>query len=322
MQHLFEQVLAGSRPLKRIGCAFMPGVVTFSTLPSLSDLHASSLEHLTLLDRWAQPQTEDLTTPLSDGPAPPLLWPLDLDRMRSLRSLALDFRHFTSPLCQSLSLGDRAPLLRLSLLLENAGLESPPTEVDWRTLVQKSPVLRVSLMAVNLRAEDLPSVLKRSLPLERLHFHSHTACTARAVKLISERYCRTLTHLSLIGREPNVCFPDIRERLRLPPLVLLAWRCRQLSVLALHGYAVWAHDLREISRHGGVHLVDLDIPKESIRFRPDWLPFGEEDPLQYLIKEVSQLLGRAWSPALNSALLLQDPALRFCQEAQSFSAAA
>ncbi|KAJ8410182.1 hypothetical protein AAFF_G00201630 [Aldrovandia affinis] len=320
VQQLFEQVLANSRQLKWLGCAFMLGVITPHSLPALSNLSAASLEHLSLLDGQTPPPLQDQTPPSTENQAPPLLRSPELERLPRLCSLALDFHHFTSAMCHALSGGGRAPLLRLSLLLGGtAPPESPPSEEDWRALVRRSAGLRVYLMALDGRSEDLLRVLKPSLPLEQLHFDSYAACSAGALELVSLQYHKTLTHFSLV--RDNARFPDLSDNRNEDPLVLLAWRCTRLSLLVLHGYTVWAHNLIAISRLRGSSLKVLAVPEESIHFDPHQAQDPEEDPLHHLIKEVSLGLGRSWSPALDSALLLNDPTQHFYREAQSFSAA-
>ncbi|XP_064195370.1 F-box only protein 33-like [Anguilla rostrata] len=320
IQQLFEQVLASGRQLKWLGCAFMLGMVKSRSLLSLSNLSAASLEHLSLLDGHALPPLEGQTPPPSDDRTPPLLCPPELERLPNLRSLVLDFRHFSSAMCQALSDGGRAPLLRLSLLLGGtAPPEAPPTEEDWQALVRQSVGLRVYLMALDGRSEDLLRVLKPSLPLEQLHFDSYAACSAGALELVSQQYHKTLTHFSLV--RDNARFPDLSDNRNEDPLVLLAWRCTRLSLLLLHGYTVWAHNLIAIARLRGSSLKVLAVPEESIHFDPDQVQVLEEEPLHHLIKEVSLGLGRAWSPALDSALLLNDPTQHFYREAQSFSVA-
>ncbi|XP_036406389.1 F-box only protein 33-like [Megalops cyprinoides] len=323
IQQLFEQVLANSRQMKWLGCAFMLGMVTPSSLSALSNLSAGCLEHLGLLNAHAPPLLDDQTPPLPDGLPPPLLRPLELERLPRLRSLALDFHHFTSGMCRALAGSDHAPLLRLSLLLAgtappDAPLEDTPSEEDWRTLAQSSAGLRVYLMALDARSEDLLKVLKPSLPLERFHFDSYAVCSAGTLELICLQYHRTLTHFTLVRDDAR--FPDLSENHNEDPLVLLAWRCKCLSLLVLHGYTVWAHNLIAISRLRGHRLSVLEVQEESIHFDAyQGLVLGK-DPMHHLTKEVSLSLGRAWSPALESSILLNDPTQHFYREAQIFSA--
>ncbi|KAG9344733.1 hypothetical protein JZ751_010420 [Albula glossodonta] len=300
--------------LKWLACAFMLGMVTPRSLPALSSVSAASLEHLSLLDGQSLPplegqtpppleeeeeedvEEEDLPLTGSQTPPQPLLRPEDLEKLPRLHSLVLDFCHFTAAMCQALSAEGRAPLLRLSLLLGGeAGLpEDPPGEDDWRALVRNSAELRVYLMALDSRSEDLLRVLKPSLPLERLHFDSYAACSAGALELVSLQYHKTLAQFSLVC--DNGRFPDL-------------------------SYTVWAHNLIAISRLRGSSLKVLAVPEESIHIDPDQAQLMGEDPLHHLIKEVSLGLGRAWSPALDSTLLLHDPSQHFHREAQSFSMA-
>lgn len=223
IQLLFEEILSNSRQMKWLSSAFMLGVVTPCSLASLSNPSATSLEHLSLLDNQL----------------PSLLAPVELERTVHLRSLALDFCDFSSAMCRLLAGQDRAPLHRLSLLLNGAALEAKPldgtaSEDDWKALVRHSGNLRVYLMALDVCSQDLLRVLKPSMPLERIHLDSYSApVTDGAVELISQQYHKTLSHFVLMRDDAG--FPDLSINRNEDPLVLLAWRCVHLAVLIIHG---------------------------------------------------------------------------------------
>lgn len=80
----------------------------------------------------------------------PLVSPSELDRLSNLHSLALDFPDFSSELCALLASPRRAPLHRLSLLLNGAALEfksleSTAREDDWKALVTTPVFSRLSV---------------------------------------------------------------------------------------------------------------------------------------------------------------------------------
>lgn len=217
------EVLSNSRKIKWLSSAFMLGVVTPCSLASLSNPSAGSLEHLGLLDNQLSC----------------LVSPVELERLVHLRSLALDFCDFTSELSHLLAGGDRAPLHRLSLMLNGAALKAKPldgtaSEDDWKALVQRSANLRVYMMALDVCSQDLLRVLKPSLPLERIHLDSYsTLVTDGNLELIAQQYNKTLSHFVLMRDDTG--FPDLGINRNEDPLVLLAWRCVHLSVLVIHG---------------------------------------------------------------------------------------
>lgn len=308
IQQLFEEILSNSRQMKWLSAAFMLGVVTPRSLASLSNASTSSLEHLSLLDNQL----------------PSLVSSVELERLVHLRSLSLDFCDFTSNMCRLLASADRAPLHRLSLLLNGTAfdvkpLEGTATEDDWKALVRCSTNLRVYIMAMDVCSQDLLRVLKPSIPLERIHLDSYsTLVTDGVVELISQQYHKTLTHFILMRDDAG--FPDLSVNRNEDPLVLLAWRCVHLAVLIIHGYTMWSHNLVAISRLRGSNLKVLEVSEESIDFDPDQSVYIEGDPVHNLVKEVSLGLDRAWRPSIDNSVVLNEPTQHFHREMQSFSA--
>ncbi|XP_067099676.1 F-box only protein 33 [Osmerus mordax] len=307
IQQLFEEVLSNSRQIKWLSSAFMLGMLTPSSLASLSNPSADSLEHLSLLDNQL----------------PPLAPPCELARLTHLQSLGLDFCDFTSEMCRLLAAPDRVPLHRLSLLLNGDAPEAKPlegiaSEEDWKGLVRHTSNLRVFMMGLEVGTQVLLQALKPSMPLERLHLDCYcTLVSEEALELISQQYNQTLSHF-LLTRD-NGSFPDLGMNRNEDPLVLLAWRCVHLTVLVIHGYTVWSHNLVAISRLRGSNLKLLAVSEESIDFDPDQSVCMEGDPVHNLVKEVSLGLGRVWHPISDISGGLTDTTLHFHSQLQAFS---
>lgn len=87
---------------------------------------------------------------------------------------------------------------------------------------------------------------------------------------------------------------------------------------------MWSHNLVAISRLRGSNLLVLDVSEESIDFDPDQALFSKGDPVQTLVKEVSQGLGRVWHPSISTetSAIVSDPTLHFHREMQRFSESA
>lgn len=315
IQQLFEEILGNSRQLKWLSCGFMLEIVAPSSLASLSNPVAATIEHLSLLDNHTSANTTLVTA-------------LELERFVNLRSLALDFCDFTAEMTRVLANNNHVPLHRLSLLVHNTSLKSKtldkmPEDEDWRALTRNSANLRVYMMAFDVKSDDMLRILKPGIPLERIHFDSYITCVSGAVvDLISRQYDTFLTHFILMNDVNDMSgFPDLSDNRNEDPLVLLAWRCMRLSLLAIHGYTVWAHNLIAIARLRGPDLKVLEVTEESIDFDQSELADQDVDPVHNLIEQVSIGLARPWHAVMDIELLsvFTEPARHFYQEMQNFS---
>ncbi|XP_032044912.1 F-box only protein 33 [Aythya fuligula] len=315
IQQLFEEILGNSRQLKWLSCGFMLQIVTPTSLASLSNPIANTMEHLSLLDNHIPGNTTLITA-------------VELERFVNLRSLALDFCDFTAEMARVLADSNHVPLHRLSLLVHSVSimhksLDSMPEDENWKALTRNSTNLRVYIMAFDVKSDDMLRILKPSIPLERIHFDSYITCVSGAVvDLISRQYDKFLTHFILMNDVIDMSgFPDLSDNRNEDPLVLLAWRCTRLSLLAVHGYTVWAHNLIAIARLRGSDLKVLEVTEESIDFDQGELADQDVDPVHNLIEQVSLGLGRPWHAVMDIELLsvFTEPTRHFYREMQSFS---
>ncbi|XP_074069537.1 F-box only protein 33 [Macrotis lagotis] len=315
IQQLFEEILGNSRQLKWLSCGFMLEIVTPTSLSSLSNPIANTMEHLSLLDNNITGNTTLITA-------------VELERFVNLRSLALDFCDFTADMARVLADNNHVPLHRLSLIvhnisLMNKSLDNMPEDENWKALTRNSTSLRVYIMAFDIKSDDMLKILKPSIPLERIHFDSYITCVSGAVvDLISRQYDKFLTHFILMNDVIDTSgFPDLSDNRNEDPLVLLAWRCTRLSLLAVHGYTVWAHNLIAIARLRGSDLKVLEVTEESIDFDQGELADQDVDPVHNLIEQVSLGLGRPWHAVMDieSLSVFTEPNRHFYREMQSFS---
>ncbi|XP_049642502.1 F-box only protein 33 [Suncus etruscus] len=315
IQQLFEEILSNIRQLKWLSCGFMLEIVTPTSLSSLSNSIANTMEHLSLLDNNIPGNSTLITA-------------VELERFVNLRSLALDFCDFTAEMARVLTDSNHVPLQRLSLLVHNVSvmhksLDNMPNDEHWKALSRKSTSLRVYIMAFDIKSEDMLKILKPSIPLERIHFDSYITCVSGAiVDLISRQYDKFLTHFILMNDVIDTSgFPDLSDNRNEDPLVLLAWRCTKLSLLAIHGYTVWAHNLIAIARLRGSDLKVLEVTEESIDFDQGELADQDVDPVHNLIEQVSLGLGQPWHAVMDieSLSVFTEPNRHFYREMQSFS---
>lgn len=315
IQQLFEEILSNSRQLKWLSCGFMLEIVTPTSLSSLSNSIANTMEHLSLLDNNIPGNSTLITA-------------VELERFENLRSLALDFCDFTAEMARVLTDSNHVPLQRLSLLVHNVSvmhksLDNMPNDEHWKALSRKSTNLRVYIMAFDIKSEDMLKILKPSIPLERIHFDSYiTYVSGAIVDLISRQYDKFLTHFILMNDVIDTSgFPDLSDNRNEDPLVLLAWRCTKLCLLAIHGYTVWAHNLIAIARLRGSDLKVLEVTEESIDFDQGELADQDVDPVHNLIEQVSLGLGQPWHAVMDieSLSVFTEPNRHFYREMQSFS---
>ncbi|EPQ12043.1 F-box only protein 33 [Myotis brandtii] len=312
IQQLFEEILSNSRRLKWLSCGFQLEIVTPTSLSSLSNSTANTMEHLSLLENNIPGNRTLITT-------------VELERFVNLRSLALDFWDFTAEMARVLSDSNHVPLQRLSLLVHDISvmhksLDNMPNDEHWKALSRRRSPLRVYIMAFDIMSEEMLNILKPSIPLERIHFDSYI--TGAIVDLISRQYDKFLTHFILMNDVLDMsAFPDLSNNGNEDPLVLLARRCTKLSFLAIHGYTVWAHGLIAIARLRGSNLKVLEVTEESIDFDPGEPVDQDVDPVHNLIEQVSLGMGQPWHAVMDieSFSVFTEPNRHFYREMQSFS---
>ncbi|XP_007891522.1 F-box only protein 33 [Callorhinchus milii] len=311
IQQLIEEILGNSKHLKWLSLGFMLEILTPTTLAALPQSSANCIEHLSLLDINKTPVIEAI----------------ELERFLSLRSLALDFCDFTAEVTRVLANSNHVPLHRLSLVVHHLStsnthlLDNVPQDADWKMLTRHCANLHVYIMAFNVRNDILLRILKPSIPLERIHFDSSTNDISGAVvDLLASQYAKSLTHLLLI-KDVEQGFPDLGSNRNEDPLVLLAWKCKKLCHLSIHGYTAWAHNLIAIARLRGRRLRVLEVTEESINFDQGVMPELDGDPVDTLIEEVSLGLGKQWHPVMNNEPLFvfSETTLYFHKEMQRFS---
>lgn len=187
IQQLFEEILGNSRQLKWLSCGLMLQIVTPTSLSSLSNPIANTMEHLSLLDNHIPGNTTLITA-------------VELERFVNLRSLALDFCDFTAEMARVLADSNHVPLHRLSLLVHSVSimhksLDNMPKDENWQALTRNSTNLRVYIMAFDVKSDDMLRILKPSIPLERIHFDTMSLVFQ---ELLLTSYPGSMTSSSLI----------------------------------------------------------------------------------------------------------------------------
>ncbi|XP_054159015.1 F-box only protein 33-like [Oppia nitens] len=200
------------------------------------------------------------------------------------------------------------------------------TKSSWSLLVQNNCNLKVTLNLIH--TDDSLDVLRDSLldtDMPLAHFRAYfvgmfgatdnTIC--HLVNLVANRHSKTLQSMTLMttmsgpALEPNPVFADLQEN----PLVMLAWRSKQLHSLTIIGYEVCDADLIAITRLRGTSLKNFMFPLCCISLlhspiaedegyyddyfdrRIAYLLDGAPQHIQTkVIEDIAQPLNRKWTP--------------------------
>ncbi|XP_038193887.1 F-box only protein 33 isoform X2 [Arvicola amphibius] len=163
------------------------------------------------------------------------------------------------------------------------------------------------------------------VPLQRLSLLAHNVSVMHKSldNMPNDEHWKALSRKSSSLRVYLMAFDvkDLSDNRNEDPLVLLAWRCTKLALLAVHGYTVWAHNLIAIARLRGSDLKVLEVTEESIDFDQGELAGQDVDPVHNLIEQVSLGLGQPWHAVLDieSLSVFTEPNRHFYREMQSFS---
>lgn len=209
-----------------------------------------------------------------------------------LRVLTLDYDIMCDDMLQTLQL---LPLRQL--IVHVHGIDEDHfglSEEAWASFRSKNPSTELHLTLVcAYEAVDIlhTHILRPSMPLTHLKVLFCERINCDALEYLSRHYKDTLRSMVWVDSMRIEEYRNIMElvlRTEQDPLVMMAWRCKKLEEIIIHGYVLDPHNLVGVSRLRGrglkcleVSRIDLSIP--SVMMAP-------------FIEEISAQLGKRWSP--------------------------
>ncbi|CAG2113242.1 unnamed protein product [Medioppia subpectinata] len=315
-----DQLVDKCEPLEHISFGCLQPVLNHSNrfLQTLAKRHSLSLKCLHLSSVKTDPDNYpvlDLSVHL-------------LEPFASLRVLSIDFDVLND---QMLRLMARKATID-TFVVNVHGIDEQHEGLSassWSVLAKSNPNLKVTLNLIH--TEDSIAVLRDSLldtDMPLAHFRAYFVYTfgpsddsiCHLVNLVANRHSKTLLSVTLVNalkgtktrhQRPNPVFAELREN----PLVMLAWRSRQLQSLTIIGYEVCDSDLIAITRLRGSSLRHFSFPLCCISLlhspiaedegyyddyfdrRMTYFLDGAPQHIQTkVIEDIAQPLDRRWTP--------------------------
>ncbi|XP_055631217.1 F-box only protein 33 [Toxorhynchites rutilus septentrionalis] len=214
------------------------------------------------------------------------------EKCNALQYLSLDYDIMCDDFLQTLQL---LPLRRLVIHVHGVDEEHPGlSEAAWASFRATNSLaeLHLTLVCAYEAVDILHShILSPSMPLTHLKVLFCERINCDALEYLSRYYKETLKSMIWVDSMRIQEYRNIMElvlRTEQDPLVMMAWRCKKLEEIVIHGYVLDPHNLVGISRLRGKELkvlevsrIDLSIP--SVMMTP-------------FIEEISTQLGQKWAP--------------------------
>lgn len=290
MRMLVEQ----SRHLEALslGCSEQLTVYVAAFLELLTRHQARSLRRLGLAS-------------IKDDPDDYLLLDLDPNQFRSfqlLQVLSVDYDYVSDNMLAALC---DVGLIRFIIHVHGIEENHPgTTNSAWANFTQQNSncELRLTLIHSYEAVEILHSdILKPSMPLTHLKAFFCEQLNSAALHRLSSWYAqrlRSLWWVDSLGSAAAHCLVQTAAE-EPDPLVMAAWRCKQLEEIVLLGYKYYVDNLVAIARLRGHNLKTLQIAAQDILHDLENDSFDEAVALQF---EVTEALGTMWTPLPDAQL--------------------
>ncbi|XP_020715027.1 F-box only protein 33 [Ceratitis capitata] len=232
--------------------------------------------------------------------------PALLQRCSSLQILSLDYDSVNEDLLKAL---ERVPLKKFLICIHSLHRQHPGiSDTSWASFGAIFP--NIDLIVTVLYSLEVAEVLhvrilRHHMPITHLRMLFCEYMNLEALDWMSVNNSNTLKSIQWLDsafKDADNNFMDIFLRSGQDPLVMMAWRCKNLEEIVIHGYVLDPHNIVGISRLRGQTLKRLEI--SMIDRTPT------EASMESFIEEINTLLGQKWAP-LNPNNL--HPALGYLQ---------
>ncbi|XP_019641823.1 PREDICTED: F-box only protein 33-like [Branchiostoma belcheri] len=312
LQYVISLILSGAKNLKYLSFGYCVEIFDSSTIQAVAKSCGQSLHTLHAATLYPEEQAQSLFTHPT------------LQSLRQLQVLSLDFEELSneilSVMCNN---GNRAPLQNLILLQDGEPVNLPNIrDRVWHLFAASNPDAEVTLTLLRVPS-GLGDYLSPSMPLGTLRALYCGEVDRTSLDFVSRHHCKTLRSLTLCewmdcGATYSL-IPD--NAMGEDPLVMLAWRCTNLTNLSIIGYEFSKDSLVAVARLRGSQLRSLEVSVSCIVETDDDDDEEEEDEDEVILddgamsmdtlrQQVSESLGWSWAPAMYtpdiSTILLED----------------
>ncbi|XP_014089409.1 F-box only protein 33 [Bactrocera oleae] len=222
----------------------------------------------------------------------PTIEPSLLQKCSSLQALSLDYDCLNENLLHAMEL---LPLKKLLICIHSVNRQHPGiSDTSWARFGATFPNidLIVSLVYAFEAVEVLQvRILRRNMPITHLRVLFCDIMNAEALEWMSINNSNTLKSIQWIDsayKHSNKNVMDLFIRSGQDPFVMMAWRCKNLEEIVIHGYVIDPHNIVGMSRLRGQSLKRLEI--SMIDETPT------EASMDSFIDEINTLLGHKWEP--------------------------
>ncbi|XP_035657931.1 F-box only protein 33-like [Branchiostoma floridae] len=313
LQYVISLILSGAKNLKYLSFGYCVEVFDHTTIQAVAKACGHSIHTLHAATLYPEEQAQSLFTPSI------------LQSFQHLQVLSMDFEELSNEILSVMCNENRVSLKNL-ILLQDGQPASVPDIRDraWHLFASSNPDAEVTLTLLRLPS-GLQNYLRPSMPLGTLRVLYSGEVTRANLDFISCHYCKTLKSLIICDwLDSGATYSLVPDTMMgEDPIVMLAWRCTNLTNLSIIGYEFSKDSLVAVARLRGNQLRSLEVSISCI-VETDDDDDDEEDEdeaipddgamsMDTLRQQVSESLGWSWTPAvypldsnLTSDILLED----------------
>ncbi|XP_033158388.1 F-box only protein 33 [Drosophila mauritiana] len=215
-----------------------------------------------------------------------------LQKCAALQVLSLDYDTLSDELLHTIQV---LPLRKLLIAVHGLDSKEYPdvSETAWSNFSDHFSSIELVLTLVyayEAIALLQHRVLRRNMPITHVRLLFCEKMNAEALDWMSLHYKETLRSIHYVDapyKYSNRMNQTRHASLRQDPFVMMAWRCKRLEEIVVHGYLMDPHNLVGIARLLGRQLKRLEVSMIDWSGAPLLKPYDEE---------ISTILGQQWQP--------------------------